>query len=154
MNQFKFRMESVLNIKQKLEDQEKAMFSIAMGNLSQEEAKLNAFFMKKNSYEQKLCTLIGAKLILLEIRNYEMALKNIKEQILLQQMAVNRAKKQVELARLRLKDAMLERKTFEKLKEKQWTLYQEEFEQEERKQVDELVSYTYGLRSKGQVAGA
>ena len=148
MNQFKFRMEGILGIKQKLEDQEKVKLSVAIGNLIQEEEKLNALHTKKVSYEQKLCDLMRNVLVLLEIRNYEIAIKHIKEQIVLQQAAVNRAQRQVDLARTRLKDAMQERKTFEKLKEKKWEAYLEEYELEERKQVDELVSYTYGIRRK------
>lgn len=148
MNRFKFRMEGILNIKQKFEDQAKAAFSSAKGVLYQEEEKLRLLEETKLSYEHKLCELMKSILVLIEIQRYELAIDAKKEQIELQKIEVERVRKLLELARIRLKDAVLERKTYEKLRDKAWESYREEYEIEERKQVDELVSYVYGLRAR------
>ena len=52
--------------------------------------------------------------------------------------------KEVEVAREHLNEAMKERKTFEKLKEKAFEKFVAEENQKEQKEVDELVSYRYG----------
>ena len=49
------------------------------------------------------------------------------------------------MAREHLNEAMKERKTFEKLKEKAFEKFVAEENQKEQKDVDELVSYRYGV---------
>ncbi|HHX13132.1 MAG TPA: hypothetical protein GX731_09935, partial [Clostridiales bacterium] len=49
----------------------------------------------------------------------------------------------LEVARVHLSNAMTERKTQEKLKEKAFETYMEEFEAEERKVTDEKNSFQY-----------
>ena len=56
---------------------------------------------------------------------------------------VKRAEKQLELMRTRLNTVVMERKTIEKLREKRFAEYLQEYNDEERKQVDELVSYRH-----------
>ena len=58
-------------------------------------------------------------------------------------MMVKRAEKQLELMRTRLNTVVMERKTIEKLREKRFAEYLQEYNNEERKQVDELVSYRH-----------
>ena len=53
------------------------------------------------------------------------------------------AEKQLEEVRLRLKEVMIERKTYEKLREKKFEEFKQQLLYEENKEVDELVSYTY-----------
>ena len=56
---------------------------------------------------------------------------------------MKRAEKQLELMRTRLNTVVMERKTIEKLREKRFAEYLQEYNNEERKQVDELVSYRH-----------
>jgi flagellar FliJ protein len=65
--------------------------------------------------------------------------QNIKQQM----TAVKNAVHRLEIARIRLSDAMIERKTQERLKEKAFEEYMLEFDAEERKEVDELNSFNY-----------
>ena len=70
------------------------------------------------------------------------------EQAILQQRhRVKKAESQVETARARLQEAMIERKTYEKLKEKAFEEFKKEVAKEENKETDELVSYVYGRRA-------
>lgn len=59
-------------------------------------------------------------------------------------LVVKQKEKEVEVAREHLNEAMKERKTFEKLKEKAFEKFVAEENQKEQKEVDELVSYRYG----------
>ncbi len=56
---------------------------------------------------------------------------------------LHRAQKQQELARQRLNNVMIERKTYEKLREKKMDEFKQELLLEEKKEIDELVSYTF-----------
>jgi flagellar FliJ protein len=64
-----------------------------------------------------------------------------------QKLVVLQREKEVEVARVRLSEAMRERKTFEKLREKAFEAFLEEESRAEQKEVDELVSYRYGTKT-------
>ena len=55
---------------------------------------------------------------------------------------------QLQEAREKLAEAMKERKTFEKLREKAFQTFVEEENKKEQKEVDELVSYRYGVKTQ------
>ncbi len=67
----------------------------------------------------------------------------MKSRIRAQMMVVHAAEKQAEAARLRLNEMMMERKTFEKLRERAFEEFRQEVAYEENQAVNELVSYTY-----------
>jgi len=67
----------------------------------------------------------------------------VKHHINLQQIAVKKAEKQLESARMRLNVAMMDRKTHEKLKENALNDFFIEYEAEQRKEIDELVSFKF-----------
>jgi flagellar FliJ protein len=58
-------------------------------------------------------------------------------------VAVRSAEQRLEVARIRLNNAMIERKTQEKLKEKAWESYLLEFDAEERKIAEEITGFNY-----------
>lgn len=148
MQKFIYRMQSILDIKQKLEEQERTYYGIAKRHLTEEEEKLELLYQRKDSYEQQLREKVCKKLDLIEIRKLSDAVELMKIQIQIQIVNVSKAQQAVELARKRLEFAMIERKTQEKLKEKAFETYCLEFNAEERKEIDELVSFTYGERIK------
>ena len=74
------------------------------------------------------------------------AIENMKRLITAQQRAVEKAEKVLEEARERLTEAMKESKTQEKLKEKAFESFMKEENARESKEIDELVSYTYGQK--------
>ncbi|MDE7049125.1 MAG: flagellar export protein FliJ, partial [Lachnospiraceae bacterium] len=53
MARFRYRMQSILNIKEKLEEQAKMEFAAARMHLDEEEEKLQVLFDRKESYENK-----------------------------------------------------------------------------------------------------
>lgn len=65
-----------------------------------------------------------------------------------QMMQVQVAEKNVEAARQKLEEVMKERKTQEKLREKDFEDFKQQLAQEDNKVVDELVSYSYGRPKK------
>ena len=145
---FRYRMQNVLNVKEKMEDQAKAVFAAAQAKLDEEEAKRDHLIMRRLEYEQIGRQLREEILNLTDMRDNDRAIENIKEQIKEQEKHVESARKAVEQARIRLTDAMQERKIHEKLKENSFEEFKHEVNAAESKEVDELVSYTYGERIK------
>jgi flagellar FliJ protein len=143
MKKFIYSMENILSIKKKLEDQMRIAYGNARLRLTMEEEKLEQMLQKKLSYEDELRFLRSAKLDLIKIKQCEQAIDFIKTSIKQQTTAVKNAKQRLEVARIRLSDAMVDRKTQEKLKENAFEEYRLEFDAEERKEVDELNSFHY-----------
>lgn len=146
MAKFLYKMENILSIKYKLEDQAKNEFGQAQLVLNQEEEKLDNLKGRRNEYEDILTGKVKAVLNISEIKRCEDAVEVLKYQINMQTVVVNAAMQQLELARIKLAEAMIERKTHEKLKENAFEEFKKEIEEEERKEVDELVSFTFGKK--------
>lgn len=143
MKKFVYKMQSVLNIKEKLEEQEKARYAAAAAKLNEEEQKLDALYVRRADCEAHLRELVGANLNVMTIRHGEDALETLKIFIERQKMAVQKAQDNVDAAMHRLREAMAERKTQEKLKEKAFQGYLAELNAEEQKEIDELVSFRH-----------
>jgi flagellar FliJ protein len=136
-------MENILQVKKKLEDQMKIAYGNARLRLTMEEEKLEQMKLKKVSYDDEQRFLRSAKLDVIKIKQCEQAIDFIKANIKLQTTTVKNATQRLEVARIRLSDAMVERKIQEKLKENAFEEYMLEFDAEERKEVDELNSFQY-----------
>src|SRR5690554_1821342 len=120
MKKFRYRMESILNIKLKLEDQAKIAYAIARNRLNLEEEKLAYLTNKKASYEEEQRTSSNNKLNIMKLKEISQSIEIMKYKINQQKAVVHAAEQGLEIARIRLNTAMVERKTQEKLKEKAW----------------------------------
>lgn len=143
MAKFFYRMQNILEIKEKLESQEKAAYSLANAKLMEEQEKLKALLDRREGYENQLKELQKGILDIKEIQSCKRAIQSLKSMIRDQMMAVHTAQRNLEMARRRLDNVMKERKTHENLKEKAFEAFKEELSAEEKKATDELVSYTY-----------
>lgn len=146
MAKFVYRMQSILNIKEKMEEQAKVAFGAANAELRVEEERLQRLFGRQIQYLAEGAMLRQEVLDPLKLQENEQALRYIEEEIKSQKIRVKRAEEAVEKARQVLQEYMLERKTHEQLKEAAFEEFKEELAKEESKEVDELVSYTYGRR--------
>lgn len=143
MAKFTYRMQNILNVKYKLESQAKTSFSLAAAKLNQEEEKLEGLHQRKRGYEARAKELVEDKLDFQEIKVNRIAIETMKGEIRNQVVAVHVAERNLESARQRLQDVMIERKTHEILREKAFDEFKKELEKEESKAVDELVSFTH-----------
>ena len=144
MTKFSFRLESILQIKIKLEEQAKMEFAAAKMRLNEEEDKLQTLKDRKEAYEQELKRLYMGNLDVRRINSTSAAIEVTETQINTQVFAVKRAEKKVAVASDKLSTVMQERKSMEKLKENKLAEYMREYNEEESKQTDELISYQYG----------
>ncbi|MCR5474031.1 MAG: flagellar export protein FliJ [Lachnospiraceae bacterium] len=145
MARFRYRMQNILDVKEKLETQARNEFAIAAAKEREEEAKLIALKERRDGYEKRLKDLVGEKLDLRSIKEAEDAVEIIKYHIRGQELNLAAARQGLEVARQKLTAAMQDRKTHERLKEKQFEEFVAEEAAKESKEIDELVSYRYGL---------
>ena len=68
MAKFRYRMQNILEIKEKMEEQEKVAYGIANARLLEEQEKLQKLFVRKAGYEARLKELTSAKLAISRFR--------------------------------------------------------------------------------------
>ena len=146
MAKFVYRMQSILDIKYKLEEQERTAYSIANGKLAEENQKLQTLLIRRAGYERRAKELAVGTIDVQSIQENKRAIDTMKSLIRDQMMQVHIAEKNVELARKRLNDVMVERKVQEKLREKAFEEFKVEVATKEAQEVDELTSFTYATR--------
>ena len=144
---FRFSMQNILNMKEKLEDQAKNEYAQANARLLREQEKLEKIVARREEAREKLKLVLCETLSVDEIRTRENAVEVLKFYAMQQQLAVMRCEKEVEVAREKLSEAMKERKIFEKLREKAFEEFVFEEKKREQKEVDELMSYRHGTKA-------
>ncbi|MDE7422818.1 MAG: flagellar export protein FliJ [Lachnospiraceae bacterium] len=148
MAKFIFKMQNILEIKRKLEDQAKSVYAEAIHALEIERGKLQELEEKKELYEDRLTDMMLESLHIHEICRMENAIEVMKYKIQEQLVAVRKAERVVENARQALHAAMVDRKTYEKLREKEFETFKLEVNAQEKKEIDELVSYQFTQKAK------
>lgn len=148
MAKFIYRMQNILNLKLKLEEQQKMEFAAARKRLDEEEEKLELLLNRKAGYEEEGRRLREDSLNVQDIRDNRNAILQMDEYIAYQKVQVSKAEAELEKERQKLKEAMQERKIQEKLRENAFEAFMKEENAREGKEVDELVSYTYGQKRR------
>lgn len=148
MAKFRYRMQSILNIKYQLETQAKMEVGRAQMRLNEELEKLQTLIDRKEAYLEEGRRMREEALHVNDLRDNRNAVLIMDELIAVQELEVSKAEEALERARAKLTEIMQERKMHEKLKEKALIQFLEEEKAAEFKVVDELTSYTYGQRGK------
>ncbi len=148
MAKFKYRMQNILDIKQKLEEAAKMEFAQANSRVLMEEEKLSGLKARKRAYEAEGKQLRKAQMHVPDIKSNIQALAVLRDMIKEQELEVEKAKRIQEERRLLLQAAMQERKTQEKLYENAFEEFIREENAREGRETDELVSYKYGQKSR------
>lgn len=143
MGKFKYSMQNILDIKIKLETQAKNKFSEANRAYLTEKEKLEELFKKRAVYEAALKEQLSGSLNISEINICKKNINSLKSAIRTQLMNVKKAEDMLEVKRVALNELMKERKTHEKLRDKKFEDFQKEEKDNESKEIDQLVSFTY-----------
>lgn len=143
MAKFRYSMENILRIKERLEEQKRMELGQAMVVYQDEQNSQLAIEHKQKIYldefygqQNQLTNGASLKAMSQQLSYYE---KMLKEQKLL----VKKALDQVEFKREALKKALEERKVQEKLKEHAYEGYLEDEKLKEQQMLDEVVGYRY-----------
>ena len=143
MAKFVYKMQNILNIKIKLETQAKNVYAAANRKYLEEQEILQELMLRRVGYEKKLKELMNGNIDIKAVTNARNDVNTMKTIVRRQMVEVHKAEKAVETARNELNRIMMERKTQEKLKEKDFEKLKEELKAEEAKDIDQLVSFTY-----------
>ncbi len=150
MAKFIYRMQNVLNIKYKLEDQAKNEFMVANRILREEEEKKEQLLVRRKAYQQKAKELLRSRLDMFRIIENKEAILRMDEYIKEQEIIVQKARNVAEEKARQLAQLRQERKAQEKLREKAFESFVKEENSKEGKEIDELVSFTYGKKQKDE----
>lgn len=143
MAKFVYRMQNILDVKNKLEVQARNSYAAARMKLSQEEEKLDRMFEQKKAYEENYRQQLSGNINILQINICKNAIELCKNQIKKQLVEVKVASLNLEAAQKRLGEVMKERKIQEKLREKAYEEFLQELNDQEKKEIDELVSFRF-----------
>lgn len=137
---YNFRLEKVLNYKETIEDFKKTEFGEVHQKLNKEESILLDYNMYKKTLlrdknQSTRKTNIG------NLKLFNNYLEDISKNIETQEQIVDDTKTELEKVKEELMIAMQEKKSFEKLKEKNYEEYLDESKKKEEKIIDEIVTF-------------
>ena len=150
MPAFHYKMQNILDIKEKLETQQKQEYAKANALLLEEEANLQRLLLRRGDYEDSLKEEQKGVLHLTEIEFLRNAILSMDSQINEQIRRIALARDRVEIERAKLDEAIKERKTYEKLREKAFEDFKADILYREGKEVDELIAYSYGTKDTSE----
>ncbi len=148
MAKFIYRMQNILNLNEKLEEQARMEYATQQMALNEEEEKEEQLKRRRASYEEEARRLREETLSVREMAANANAISVMGDLIEEQHDVVIQEEEKLEVKRSALEEAMKDRKTQEKLKEKAFDEFKMELAMEESKQIDQLTSYTFGIRKQ------
>ena len=147
MSRFRYRMQSILDLKYKTETQAKSEFGMANVELSRQEEALNSLILRRRFYFEEGKRLRESKsLTLTDIMQNDYFISCMDEAISEQKENVKKAEEAVEEKRVKLTVEMQERKIQEKLREKAFESYLADEKRAEALETDQRSSFIYGRR--------
>ncbi len=148
MARFVYRMQSILNLKLKTEDQVRMELGVAQHNYNEAEEELNALFARRESYLQDARNLQSNILSVREIMDTGQYVKIMDEEIALQKSKVQSLEEILEQTREKMTVAVQERKMQERLRERAFEQYMAEERAAEAIESDQRTSFTYGQKTR------
>ena len=148
MAKFIYRMQNILDIKYKIESQARSHYSNMQAKVLEEERKLEQMFARKKELEDNYREMAMGTINVRELADAKNAIEFQRKAIKSQLVEVKVANKNLENARMRLNEVIKDRKTHEKLREKAFDEFLQELSEEEKKEIDELVSYKYSSQDE------
>ncbi|KAB3531385.1 flagellar export protein FliJ [Alkaliphilus serpentinus] len=139
--EFSYRFETILNIKEKDEENKKILLGNATKALNKEREHLQLLLEKKTSLQQQWRSLGEIRTTIKDIKTFSNTIKYFEDLIKSQSNTVKNCEAKVNGCRLQLVDARKQTKIYSKIKEKDRSLYQYKLAKDEEVLVDELISY-------------
>lgn len=149
MAKFVYKMQNILELKVRLESQAKTEYAQKAAELNAEEEKMQRLILKGREYENRIREYSEFKIDIVNVRKYSEYFEIIKENIKEQALKITIAQRNLERARQKLNVTIQERKIQDKLKEKAFEEFKIELNEQEKKEIDELVSFKYNDKKTG-----
>ena len=148
MAKFLYSMQNVLNVKYKLEDQAKSAFSQAQMRVNEAKQELLMLTQRRISYEKTKQDLMRDRLDVRKLNECEQAIHTMQYYETEQKKKVAALEAVLDNASRKLKEAMMDRKTHEKLKENEFETFLLDLNAQEKKEIDEVVSFQHNNREE------
>lgn len=143
MRKFKYKMETLLKLKENLEKQLKIEFINIKNYLTEEKEKLNKLNQRYYKYESLLIKSLKNELNITDINSHKNSLVFINKKINEQKELINELEEDLEKIIKNLIQIIKEKKVLEKLKDKEYEKYKIELRKEEDKEIDDFISFKY-----------
>lgn len=146
---FKFRLQKILNLKEKAEENKKNEISVVLKEISEKEEeikKLNIDRDKEILTRKKLNSEGSTINKIIDINNF---IEYIEKEIDVANEELQVLNNKLKIKQNEYLEAQKEKKSFEKLKEKDLKKYKEEEAKEEAKVIDQIVTFSSSKRNKG-----
>ena len=143
MAKFVYRMQNILDIKRKLETQAQMTFAEANAKYREEQQLLQENLFKRTQCENRLKKAMEGRIHVSDVTIAKSELNSMRTIVRRQMMEVHKAERVMEDARAALNEIVQERKVQEKLREKAFDQFKKELAEQEMKEIDELVSYSF-----------
>ena len=138
---FRFKLQRVLDLKLKQEDEKKNQIATLMQAIKTKEDELEALISEKKQKEFSLNDNRKRGISILEIRNINQYLLFLDKKINTLRFEISSLESNLIQKRLEYLELQKERKTFEKLKEKDYEKYLYNEKKEEEKMIDQIVTF-------------
>jgi len=147
MKAFRYSMESVLDYRRNVEEQEKQKYSQIWRELVRRKRTLRDYEEKLDAAVASQCTCTKHKVY--EWKNLQQYILFLKKKLDIQRQLVAETEKAAEEKRRQLIHAQRDRKTIEKHKERVREQYDFDLQRAEQKITDELALYSYMRKDPG-----
>ena len=141
-------VESLLNLKRWKEDEAKQQFAHCLRELAVEEKRLLALEEQYKDVGRKFESASNELIEIAEIRRLNRYIEYLLDKIVHQKNVIVQKELQVEESRKALQEASKEKKTFEKLDEKQKSVLSKEVKRKEQINIDENAVIRHARKSK------
>ncbi|WP_347450848.1 flagellar export protein FliJ [Acetoanaerobium noterae] len=138
---FRFKLQRVLDLKLKQEDEKKNQIATLIQAIKTKEDELEALISEKKQKEFSLNDNRKRGISILEIRNINQYLLFLDKKINTLRFEISSLESNLNQKRLEYLELQKERKTFEKLKEKDYEKYLYNEKKEEEKMIDQIVTF-------------
>ena len=145
MKKFQFRLQVVLDIKEKLLEQKLLELSKVQRSLQEAVQKQRTLEGYQNEINEALMNVFqsGNDLDLVEVQRYKDFINKLIVDISNQKVVIQNISKVLELKRKEVNEVLEEKKVLEKLKENQKKKYYQSYEQYQTRELDDIASSRY-----------
>lgn len=150
MAKFRYSMQNVLDVKYKLEDQAKTAFSQAQMKVNEAHEQLQLLVQRREGYEEQKQRLMQNRLDVRKLNECQQAIETMEYYERNQKKKIAALEAVLDNARRKLQEAMIDRKTHEKLKDNEFQVFLQELNEQEKKEIDELVSFQHNKTEEGE----
>lgn len=141
MRRFTFRLQSILNIREKKLEDERLKLAEIISKLETQKDILLEMNEKKENLEKELSDLLNNQVLDIQFTvNYKSYIKQLSDDIKTQFEVIKRTQSELSEQQKKVSEAYKEVKILEKLKEKQYKDFLFEYEQSQIKEIDDITS--------------